>query len=193
MGLALDSTGNLYIADRAANRIREVNTSGIIGTVAGNGIAGYSGDGGLATSAELNLPYGVAVDSAGNLYIAEYGGNRVRKVNTSGIISTVAGNGVPGYSGDGGPAISAELSVPCGVTLDAAGNIYIADMANYRIRKVDTLGTIGTVAGSGSPSDDMGDGGPAISAELCPYDVALDSAGNLYITDLSHYTIRRVP
>ena len=123
----MDAAGNLYIADSGNNSIRKVAPNGTITTVAGNGTQGYSGDGGPATSAELNYPYGVAVDAAGNLYIADTSNYRVRKVTPDGTITTVAGNGTEGYSGDGGPATSAGLGMPQGVAVDAAGNLYIAD------------------------------------------------------------------
>jgi uncharacterized protein (TIGR03437 family) len=194
-GIAVDGGGNLYIADSGNNRIRMVNTSGIIATVAGtgpNGISSYSGDGGPATSAELNLPSGVAVDGAGNLYIADMGNNRIRKVSPAGIITTVAGNGTDVYSGDGGPATSAELSLPQGVAVDAAGNLFIADTRNLRIRKVSAAGTITTVAGNGSYGS-SGDGGPATSATLnLPQGIAVDGAGNLFIADTVNNRIRKV-
>jgi hypothetical protein len=189
---AVDSAGNIYIADTSNNRIRKVDTSGNISTVAGNGTQGYSGDGSVATSAELYSPFGVAVDSAGNIYIADSSNNRIRKVDTSGNISTVAGNGTGGYGGDGGAATSAELNSPYGVAVDRAGNIYIADYANNRIRKVDTSGTISTVAGNGTQGY-SGDGSAATSAELnSPGGVAMDSAGNIYILDSSNNRIRKV-
>ena len=131
-------------------RIRKVGTNGIITTVAGNGTQGYSGDGGAATNAELNYPAGVAVDATGNLFIADSINNRIRKVGTNGIITTVAGNGTAGYSGDGGAATNAELNDPSGVAVDATGNLFIADDDNNRIRKVGTNGIITTVAGNGT-------------------------------------------
>ena len=126
-GVAVDTAGNLFIADPSNNRVRKVTPGGVISTVAGNGTAGFSGDGGPATSAQLNYPTGVAVDAAGNLFIADEANNRVRKVTPGGVISTVAGNGTQGYSGDGGPATSAQLYYPYGVAVDAAGNLFIAD------------------------------------------------------------------
>jgi sugar lactone lactonase YvrE len=191
-GVALDAAGNIYIADSRNHRIRKVDTSGIITTVAGNGTFGFSGDGGPATSATLSDPYGVAVDAAGNLYIVDQLNNRIRKVDTSGTIATVAGNGTPGFSGDNGPATSASLYSPSGVAVDAAGNLYIADTSNQRIRKVDTSGIITTVAGNGTGGY-SGDSGPATSASLnYPYGVAVDAAGNLYIADESNQRIRKV-
>ena len=152
----------LYIADQVNNRVRKVS-GGIITTVAGTGTAGYSGDGGQATSAQLNNPLGVAVDAQGSLYIADYANHRVRKVS-GGIITTVAGTGTAGYSGDGGQATSAQLNFPVGVAVDAQGSLYIADSDNYRVRKV-SGGIITTVAGTGTAGY-SGDGGQATSAQL---------------------------
>lgn len=190
---AVAGDGSLYIALRNAHRIRKVTLAGTITTVAGTGVAGFSGDGGPATSARLNLPERVAVDAGGNLYIAESGNHRIRKVNPAGTISTVAGNGLAGSFGDSGPAIGASLNGPFDVALDAAGNIYIADLGNYRIRRVSTTGTISTVAGNGSPGS-SGDGGPATSASISkPQGVAIDAANNIYIADASIFgRIRRV-
>ncbi len=186
-GVAVDSAGNLYIADDANNRIRKVS-NGVITTVAGNGTPGFSGDNGPATSAELYLPEGVAVDSAGNLYIADTFNNCIRKVS-NGVITTVAGNGTYGFSGDNGPAISAELQYPFGVAVDSAGNLYIAQ--SNRIRKVSN-GVITTVAGNG-PYGFSGDNGPATSAGLgAPQGGAVDSAGNLYIADTFNNRVRKV-
>jgi len=191
-GVALDGNGNLYIAGYFDNRIRMVNTSGIITTVAGNGTPGFSGDGGPATSAELYYPSGVAVDGQGNIYIGDLYNNRIRMVNASGVITTVAGNGTAGFSGDGGPATSAELNMPAGVAVDGNGNFYIADTNNNRVRMVNPSGMITTVAGHGS-SGFGGDGGPAKSAELyVPYGVAVDGNGNLYIADTDNNRIRVV-
>ncbi|MBC8432063.1 MAG: tandem-95 repeat protein, partial [Desulfobacterales bacterium] len=191
-GVAVDSTGNLYISDSSNSRIRKVDSNGVITTAAGNGNYGYSGDNGPATNARLNDPYGLAVDNAGNLYIADALNHRIRKVDTSGVITTVAGNGSWGYSGDNGPATDARLYYPEGVAVDNAGNLYIADDSNHRIRKVDTSGVITTVAGNGSGGY-SGDNGPATNARLYyPRRVAVDNAGNLYIADYRNHRIRKV-
>ena len=149
----MDAAGDLFIADTGNNRIREVNlATGVITTVAGNGTCGYSGDNGPATAAELDDPTGVAVDSAGDLFIADSGNNRIREVNhATGVITTVAGNGTAGYSGDNGPATAAELTSPNGVAVDSAGDLFIADTGNDRIREVNhATGVITTVAGNGT-------------------------------------------
>jgi trimeric autotransporter adhesin len=188
-GAAVDSAGNLYIADSGNNRIRKVS-NGVITTVAGNGIIGFSGDNGPATSAQLADPQGVAVDSTGNLYVADFANNCIRKVS-GGMITTVAGNGTAGFSGDNSPAVGAQLYGPADVTVDSAGNLYIADLGNNRVRKVSN-GVITTVAGNGTISLG-GDNGPATSAQLwSPHGVALDSAGNLYIADTGNQRIREV-
>jgi uncharacterized protein (TIGR03437 family) len=191
-GVALDASGNLYIADQNNNRIRKVSATGIITTVAGNGAEGYSGDGGSATSAQLNVPFGVAVDASGNIYIADSNNNRIRKVSATGIITTVAGNGAQGYSGDGGSATSAQLNFPYGVAVDASGNLYIADKFNERVRRVSATGIITTVAGNGAQGY-SGDGGLATSSQLnTPIGVAVDASGNLYIADEINERIRKV-
>jgi len=185
-GLAVDTSGNLFIADTMNAKVRKVSAGGVITTVAGSGTAGFGGDGGAAGSAQLNLPIGVAVDSSGNLYIADFGNSRVRKVSASGgAIATVAGNGSAGYSGDGGAAAKAQLNGPQGVAVDAAGNLYIADTENNRVREVTAAGQIATVAGNGLASD-SGDGGQATSAQSGnPVGVAVDSVGNIFIVDAS--------
>jgi sugar lactone lactonase YvrE len=194
-GVALDSAGNLYIADDRNSRIRKVAAgSGIITTIAGNGSDGFSGDGDTATAAGLAFPYGVALDLRGNLYIADFGTGRIRRVSiASKIITTVAGNGSQGFSGDGGAATAAALGNVSGVAVDSAGNLYIADANNSRIRRVIAgSGIITTVAGNGSQGF-SGDGGDATLAGLnFPGGVALDSAGNLYIADIANCRIRRV-
>ena len=143
-GFAFDSAGNLYISDSANNRVRRVDGKGVITTVAGNGEHGYSGDGGPATNARLSDPYGLVFDARGNLYVAEPDEGVVRRIDKNGVITTVAGTGKPGLSGDGGPATKAKLNSPFGLALDAAGNLYIADNGNGRIRKVDRRGVITT-------------------------------------------------
>ncbi len=192
VGVAVDSSDNLYIADRDNHRIRKVDSTGMITTVAGTGESGFGGDGGPAIQAQLRFPAGVAVDSSGNLYIADRDNHRVRKVDSNGTITTVAGTGEYGFGGDGGPAIQAQLRFPAGIAVDSSGNLYIADTLNHRIRKVDSTGTITTVAGM-APEDfgeDGGDGGPAIQAHISPTGVAADGAGNLYIIDIG--SIRKV-
>jgi trimeric autotransporter adhesin len=197
-GVAVDASGNLYIADAGNNRIRKVTPDGIISTVAGNGRAGYSGDNGPAISAALNLGSrysfydGLAVDAYGNLFIADTGNGRIRKVTPGGMITTVAGDGRVGYSGDDGPATSAELSYPEAVTVDTSGNLFIADTGNDLIRKVTATGIISTVAGNRN-SGYSGDGGPAVSAELNgPTGMAVDASGNLFFADTDNNRIREV-
>ena len=180
-GIALDSAGDLFIADLSARVVREVNLSkGVINTFAGDGTKGYSGDGGEATAAELKGPSGVAVDAAGDLFIAD--GDRIREVNhATGVITTVAGNGIDGYSGDGGQATAAELFNPTGIAVDSFGDIFIADTDNNVIREVKN-GVINTVAGNGD-LDYSGDGGQATAAGLGPaQSVAVDAAGDLFIS-----------
>ena len=193
-GLAIDGRGNLYIADVENNRIRRVDTTtGTITTVAGTGISGYNGDGKAAIKAHLNRPVGVAIDQLDNFYIVDYANYRIRKVDHHGIITTVVGNGTPGYSGDGGPATAAQLNLEYGdITVDTLGNLYIADRNNHCIRKVNRQGIITTIAGNGTQGS-LGDGGPAINAQLnFPEDVVVDSIGNLYIADSYNHLIRKV-
>ena len=191
-GVAVDAAGNVYIADYSNNRIRKVSTAGIISTIAGNGTGAYTGDGGQATAATLNSPYGVAVDAVGNMYIADWGNSVIRKVSAASIINTIAGTGTAAYSGDGGQATAATLNNPQGVAFDASGNVYIADRNNSRIRKVSTAGIIGTYAGNGTFGY-TGDGGQATAAALAvPNGVAVDAAGNMYIADMGNNRIRKV-
>jgi hypothetical protein len=208
-GVVLDGAGNMYIADGGHNKIRIVAppvspaTAGIIHTFAGSGDAGFSGDGGPATTANLNSPTGIALDGAGNLYIADTGNNRIRKVTPAGKISTIVGNGVAGYAGDNQVAdtVTTQLNQPLGVTVDYAGNLYIADTSNQSIRRVDAItGVITTVAGNGVLSG-LGDGkgtysgdnGAATSAGLSlPYAVGFDASGNMFIPDSANDCVRRV-
>ncbi len=192
----VDSAGNIYLSDGINFRIRKIDTAGIISTFAGNGTPGYSGDRGLATKAQLSLPQGLSVDKAGNVYFADGANARIRKVDTKGIITTVAGNGNPIYLAilqEGGPALAAGMT-PLWVTVDAAGNLYIVDKPVGEILKVDTKGIITTVAGMFSPiPGSSGDGGPATKASLYqPTCVAVDGAGNLYIADTGNSRIRKV-
>ena len=199
VSVSADVFGNIFIAEYFNNCIREVGTNGRITTVAGNGTGGFSGDGGYATNANLNHPTSVAVDVFGNIFIADYGNERIREVGTNGLITTVAGNGTVGYSGDGGYATNAQFgdplfyeSGPYGVCLDAVGNIFIADSVNGCIRKVGTNGIITTVAGNGWEGF-SGDGGYATNAELYnPLSMTVDTSGNLFIADLYNHRIREV-
>ncbi|HEY0758068.1 MAG TPA: Ig-like domain repeat protein [Acidisarcina sp.] len=193
-GLAVDNLGALYIADSGNNAIRKVSLlTGVITTVAGTGLAGSTGDSGPAVAALLNAPWNVACDKSGALFIADTGNNRVRMVNSSGLISTVAGVADAGYSGDGGPATSAAIASPSGLAVDTAENIYIADTANNRIRKVNAAtGVIDTVAGQGTQQYG-GDGFSAVAASVFgPYSLAIDSSGNIYIADTFHNRIREL-
>ncbi len=194
--VAVDKSGNVYIADQFNNRIRKVS-GGTISTVAGNGTSGYTGDGAAATSAELSNPQGIAVDSSGNLYIADTSNCVVRKVTSSGTISTIAGNFTNGcgYAGDGAAGTAAMLNHPTGLVLDAKGNvIYFADSSNNIVRVVTTDGNINTYAGNfGAGIGFTGDGGPATSARMNnPEGLALDSSGNLYVADGNNNRIRVV-
>jgi uncharacterized protein (TIGR03437 family) len=178
LGVAADALGNWYVADTTNSRVREAQPGGNLFTIAGNGNASYFGDGGQGTKGSVNQPEGVAADSLGNVYIADTLDQAVRKVTPDGVITTLAGNGSPGYSGDGGPANQARLNQPRGVAVDAYGNVFVADTGNSQIRRIDTLGTITTVDTSGALVDPRG--------------VAVDRAGNLYIADTGNRLVRRV-
>jgi hypothetical protein len=186
---AIDSAGNAYVADSGNCRVVKTDQSGVLSPIAGNGSCGFSGDNGPATGAALQFPNGVAVDGEGNVYIADTSNARVRKVDTFGTITTVAGNGCTAYgAGDGGPATSASLCYPSGVAVDGAGNLFIAENSAGLIRRVDTTGTITTIAGG---STILGDRGPATSAQLqFPYDVAVGLSGTLLIADKGDYRVR---
>ena len=182
-GVAYDAAGDLYIADARNHQVTRVDTAGLLTVVAGTGRQGFAGDGGAATAAELNGPTGLAMDASGNLYVADTGNERVRRIGTDGTIATVAGSGVAGFSGDGGAAAAASLRSPLALAADGSGAVYIADAGNHRIRRLGTDGTITTVAGSGNDGDD-GDGGPAVAASLeAPSGLTLLPDGRLLIAD----------
>jgi hypothetical protein len=198
--LAADVAGNVFVAEIGAAMVRRVSPDGAITTVAGNGTSGYSGDGGPAIGAGLSPVTAIAADAAGNLFIAETSSPRIRKVATTGLISTIAGNGTMNITGDGGPAVSASICAPIGLAVDSAGNLFIASgvgrgtdsyiQGEYRVRKVAPDGTITTVAGMGLPPRGMGygidaapDGSSALSGGIWPYFIAAGTGGNLFITD----------
>ena len=202
VGLAVDAKGNVYISDVRYNRVRKVSPNGTIRTVAGNGKEGFSGDGGRATAARLSTPQGIDVDARGNLYIADLGNSRVRRVSPNGIIRTIAGNGQRGSTGNGGPAVAARLSEPEDVAVDSRGNVYIASVSlsgahessglPSEVRKVSPNGTITVFAGTGVEGF-SGDGGPAVAAQLKdPKGMAVDQRGNVYIADSSNMRVRMV-
>ncbi|MBT5869458.1 MAG: hypothetical protein HOH38_11530 [Nitrospinaceae bacterium] len=191
-GIAVDRAGNIYLSHRSKNRIRKVSPDGIITTIAGNGIAGYSGDGGPALEAALNFPAGLALDEQNNLFIADRNNHRIRKVTPDGIISTVAGTGQAEFGGDGGPALEAQLHHPSDVEVASNGELYFSDRSNHRIRKVNQDGIISTVAGQGQLGFG-GDFGLATNALLkFPFGIALDKKGNLYIADRGNNRVRKV-
>ncbi|MEU1409614.1 NHL repeat-containing protein, partial [Streptomyces sp. NPDC005728] len=192
IGVAVDGSGNLYIADYFNHRVRKVTPNGIITTVAGNGQAGFVSDGGPAVATTLNFPRDVAVDGSGNLYIADHRNHRVRKVTPNGIITTVAGNGQAGFNADGGPAITTSVQSPAAVTTDRSGNLYIADHSSHRVRKVAPDGVITTVAGTGIAGY-VADGGPATGERLYePDGLFVAPSGDLYIADRYNHRVRKV-
>ena len=189
-GIAVDAAGDIIVADSLNNVIRKIDPSGEISTVAGTGYAGFSGDGGPATAAHLNSPAGIYIDGAGSIYCADKNNNRIRKIDASGKITTVAGNGSPRYAGDGKQAVHASIKLPEGVARDTSGNMYIADTGNSRIRKVNARGTISTYAGRRAAGF-SGDGGAAVKARLNgPKGVALDGLGDLYVADTKNNRVR---
>jgi NHL repeat len=191
-GVAATPDGGLLIADFGNSRVRYVTPAGTITTIAGNGTPGFSGDGGPATAAQLSYPFGLAVTADGGVLIADYGNSRVRYVTPAGTITTVAGNGSQGFSGDGGPATDAELKGPTGVAATPDGSVLIADQYNQRVRRVSPDGTITTVAGNGIEGF-SGDGGPATAAQLSyPYGVAVTADGGVLIADYANYRVRYV-
>jgi uncharacterized protein (TIGR03437 family) len=193
LGVAADSSGNLYIADTANNVVRKVTAAGAISTLAGNGTLGSGGDGSAATSAQLNAPQGVAVDASGSVYIADTGNARIRKVSTTGAISTYAGSGTAGFAGDGAAATSAQLNLPIGLAFDSAGNLFIADYGNNVVRKVAAAGGVITTVAGNTVQSYGGDGQAATKASLNgPQAVAVDNGGNLYIADSQNNRIRVV-
>ncbi len=190
--ITMDKYGNIYFADEGNNMIRKISTDGKITTVAGIGYEGYAGDGGMATAAELNNPWGVAIDDNGNIFFSDTHNNVVRKVNTAGIISTIAGNHIAGYTGDGGRATAARLNKPQAIAIDKSGNLYITDKKDDVIRRVSADGIITTFAGTGT-NGYSGDGGMATNARLnMPSDIAIDNEGNVYIADDQNHVIRKV-
>jgi DNA-binding CsgD family transcriptional regulator/sugar lactone lactonase YvrE len=190
LALAIGPNSEIYIAE--GNRVRVVKKDGLITTFAGTGTVGGGGDGGLATQAQLNLPQGMAIDSAGNVYISDTLNNRVRKVGTNGVISTVAGTGESGYSGDGKPGREARLNLPTGLAIGFGDSLFIADTGNNVIRQVGSDGTIHTVAGTGEAGY-RGEAGRASDAVLhAPGGLAFDSEGNLYFADTLNQRVRRV-
>jgi sugar lactone lactonase YvrE len=187
-----DANGNTYISDASNCRIRRVTRQNVITTIAGTGICGYSGDGGPASTAKVNFPGGFAIDLSGNLLFADMANNRIRKISPAGNITTIIGNGVFGYSGDGGPAKKASLANPKDIFLDPSGNLYIADGSNFVIRRVDTAGIIHTIAGNHTQGF-SGDNGPATLAQIgFPNGVVADAQGNFYISDSNNRRIRKV-
>src|ERR1700722_5172376 len=191
-GIAVDHSGVVYLSDTDRNLIRKIDAKGIITTIAGTGVAGFAGDGGPAIAGQINLPYGLAADLAGNVYFADLGNNRVRRIAPDGSITTVAGTGVKGSLGDGGLAANAQLMTPRNVAVDAAGNLYISEFEGHRIRRITADGKIGTIAGVGVAGF-RGDGGFAVNAQIAyPCGLTVDRFGNLYFADSQNQRIRKI-
>ena len=191
-GIAVDASNNLLIGDNSDFQVFQLTPSGIRTTIAGTGATGFGGDWGPATLAQFNSPYGIAVDDTGNIYVADMLNHRIRKINTSGIITTIAGTGIAGYNGDGGRADTTELNQPCDIAVDHSGNIYISEHASQRIRKINPSGIINTVAGNGTIGF-SGDSSDATLAQLSyPDGIAVDGCGNLFIADHGNNRIRKV-
>jgi len=191
-GLAIDTSGNIYVADAANHRVRKVTAAGTISTVAGNGHPGFAGDNGPAQASQLNQPYGLVLDPQGNLFVADYGNQRVRRIGTDGNITTIAGTGQSGSGGDGGQATAASFMGPRNLAMDAAGDLFVSEFDGHRVRRITPDGLIGTVAGTGIAGF-SGDGGPATAAQLAyPAGLAVDGGGSLYIVDTFNVSIRKV-
>jgi hypothetical protein len=190
--VTVDQKGDVYFADITTQRVFKIDSNGVLTTVAGTGIFGYSGDGGPATKADIFEPRGLAFDHAGNLFICDTANYRIRKVSPSGVITTFAGNGRPGYSGDGEPAIAASLGRFTRIAIDSFDNVYLSDDLNHVVRRVTADGTIHTVVGNGKFGF-AGDGGPATNASLkAPSGLAFDANGDLFVLDRIDNRIRRV-
>ena len=190
-GVAVDAVDNVYLTD-ATHRIRKIDRAGIITTLAGTGAAGFSGDEGPATAAQLNDPADLTIDANGNIYFADVSNNRIRKIDSLGVMHTIAGTGVAGYSGDSGPAPAAQLNAPTGLCIDGAGNVLVADALNNRIRKIDRAGNIVTIAGTGVAGFSI-DSVSATTAKVNePGGIATDESGNIYITDCANHRVRKI-
>ena len=190
--LFVDGDGNIFVAEWTGHRIRKISPSGTITTAVGVGAHGFQGDGGLSTESNIWSPSAIYVDGQRNLYIAEWGNNRIRKVTAGGTVTTLAGTGIAGFTGEGGPATDARINNPNGIFVDTSGNVYFSDLGNQRVRRITTDGRIETVVGDGTPGF-SGDGGPATDASISnPAGLFLDAAGNLYLVDSGNGRIRRI-
>jgi sugar lactone lactonase YvrE len=188
----LDAAGAMYMTSVTKHSVRKVTPGGESVTIAGNGSAGFGGDNGPASAAQLNTPFGLAVDAAGNLFIADTLNHRIRKVTPDGKISTIAGTGKPGFQGDGKKAIEAQFNFPTSLAIDPSGNLYVSDQGNNRVRKITSAGVVSTAVGS-AKGGFGGDGGKATSSQLNgPGPLAFDREGNLYVVDQLNHRIRKV-